>query len=124
MEKNDLTYKDTETYYRMVVRMPRDTRVRLFAMSNADAVILEFSIDEIIDKIEGFKQTIEMEHYESAINAINNRRIATLSSNVNNPFLEYYRCKCGETKGRLFYGTICPKCNEEVIWHDASILER
>ena len=73
MDKSNITSKEIENYYKMVVRMPNDTRVRIFAITDARDVILEFSIDEIIDKIEKFKCDYETERYEYINNLINKR---------------------------------------------------
>lgn len=36
-------------------------------------------------------------------------------------FIERYRCKCGQFKGRIFEGEMCPLCNTPVEFKDANI---
>lgn len=53
------------------------------------------------------------------MNGIQSPKFSTDWSN-DNAFEERYRCKCGQTTGRVFDGEICPACGSEVKFRDVN----
>lgn len=71
----------------------------------------------------GDTYTIEAPHMNS-FNPRNTRLITNrygskgVVSELSESFVERYRCDCGDLKGRLFDGILCPECNTKVKYVD------